>query len=60
MADKIIATIAISLLVMFLAFLAVYIRETDLWVVIVLVSAMAVFDFWQTLRTPENGTGTGR
>jgi hypothetical protein len=57
MADKIIAPIALLLLVVFLAFLAVYIDEIDLWVVFVLVSAMAAFDFWQTLRKPENGSG---
>jgi len=59
MADKIIAPVALLLLLVFFAFLAVKINEIDLWVIIALVSALAIFDFWQTLRHPENGSGTG-
>jgi len=55
MADKIIAPLAILLFLAFVAFLAIYINEIDLWVVIVAVSAMGVFEFWQSLRNQNNG-----
>ena len=56
MADKIIAPLAILLFVIFMVFLAFYINEIDLWIVIALVAALAVFDFWGSLRHPENGS----
>ena len=57
MADKIIAPFAILLFLAFVAFLAVYINEIDLWIVILAVSAMGVFEFWQSLRSQNNGDG---
>lgn len=59
MADKIIAPLALLLLIAFLVVLAAYIDEVDLWVVIIFVSGLAIVDFWQALRNPENGAGTG-
>lgn len=59
MADKIIAPLALLLLIAFLVVLAAYIDEVDLWVVIIFVSGLAIVDFWQALRHPENGAGTG-
>jgi len=56
MADKIIATFAILLFVVFVVFLAYYINEIDLWIVIGLVAVLAVYDFWESLRHPENGS----
>jgi uncharacterized membrane protein YoaK (UPF0700 family) len=58
MADKIIAPLAMLLFATFVAFLAIYINEIDLWIVIVVVVAMGVVDFWQTLRS-ENGKSGG-
>lgn len=55
MADKIIAPLAILLFLGFVAFLAIYINEIDLWIVILAVSAMGVFEFWQSLRNQNNG-----
>ena len=55
MADKIIAPLAILLFLAFVAFLAIYINELDLWIVIGVVSAMGVFEFWQSLRNQDNG-----
>lgn len=54
MADKIIAPLAMLLFVGFVAFLAIYINELDLWIVLLAVSAMGIVDFWQTLRS-DNG-----
>ena len=54
MADKIIAPFAILLFVGFVAFLAIYINEIDLWIVIGVVSAMGVYEFWQSLRNQDN------
>lgn len=58
MADKIIAPIAIALFLVFISFLAIYINEPDLWVVLVGVSVLAVYDFYQALRT-GNGNSSG-
>lgn len=55
MADKIIAPLAILLFLGFVAFLAVYVNELDLWIVIGIVSAMGVYEFWQSLRNQNNG-----
>lgn len=51
MADKIIAPIALLFFLIFLGFLAVYIGEIALWVVMVIVGAMAAYDFLQQLRS---------
>jgi hypothetical protein len=60
MADKIIATIAILTFVMFVGILAFYVNEIDLWVVIAVVTIMALFDFWQTLRGSNNGNSNAK
>ena len=57
MADKIIAPLALLMFLAFVAFLAVYVNQIDLWIVIVLVCCLAVFDFWKTLRSSSNGNG---
>ena len=54
MVDKIVAPLAILLFLAFVAFLAVYVNEIDLWVVVVAVSAMGVLDFWLELRGRNN------
>ena len=58
MADKIIAPIALALFLVFVAFLAIYINEIDLWIVLVLVCALATYDFLQALRS-GNGHSQG-
>jgi hypothetical protein len=50
MADRILATISLLMFLGFLGFLAVYIAKVNLWVIIVIVGAMAAYDFIQTLR----------
>ena len=58
MADKIIAPIAMALFLVFIAFLAVYINEINLWCVLVIVSVLAVYDFYRTL-VGGNGNSSG-
>ena len=50
MADRILATISLLMFLSFLGFLAVYIAKVNLWVIIVIVGAMATYDFVRTLR----------
>ena len=56
MADKILATISILMFLTFLGFLAIYIAKVNLWVIVVVVGSMAVFDFIKTLRD-QSGNG---
>jgi len=58
MADKIFAPIALALFIGFIAFLAIYDNEPDLWIVLVAVAIMASYDFWQELRG-GNGQSQG-
>jgi len=50
MSDKIMAVLALAMMIASLAVVAVFVPDIDLIVVITLVSAMAIYDFWQTLR----------
>lgn len=62
MADQIIAPLALAVFIIFLGFLAVYIGELDLWIIVVGVSMLAVTDFVQELRrggTPSDGNRKG-
>lgn len=54
MVDRILAIFALVLFIGFVATLAVYINRLNLWVVVIIVMAMAAFDFFQTLRN-SNG-----
>ena len=57
MIDRIIATISLLMFLTFLGFLAVYIGAINLWGVILLVGAMATFDFIRTLRQDAEAAG---
>ena len=50
MTDKIMATIALTTMVVFLATVAWHVPDIDLIIVIVLVSAMAIYDFWRSFH----------
>jgi len=58
MADKIFAPIALALFIGFIAFLAIYVNEPDLWIVLIVVAILASYDFWQALRG-GNGQSQG-
>ena len=51
MTDKIMATLALATMIVFLAVVAWHVPDIDLIVVIVLVSLMAIYDFWQSFRS---------
>ncbi|MCG8354258.1 MAG: hypothetical protein MI920_01680 [Kiloniellales bacterium] len=55
MADKILAIFSLGGLVAFMGVVVWFINEPDLWIVTLLVLAMAAYDFWITLRAPKNG-----
>ena len=50
MADRILAVLSILLLIGFMSFVTTYVNEPDLWIVVIVVLAMAVFDFWRSFR----------
>lgn len=54
MADQIIASIALLMFLVFLGFLALYIGELDLWIVILAVGMLAATDFSSSIRGGGN------
>jgi len=54
MADKILAPFALLLFLVFIGFIAVYVPEVDLVIVLCIVAALAIYDFWTTLRSNGN------
>ncbi|MCB1829082.1 MAG: hypothetical protein H6964_00215 [Chromatiaceae bacterium] len=50
MTDRIMALLALATMIAFLVVVAAFVPDIDLIIVIILVSAMAIYDFWQTLR----------
>lgn len=57
MTDKIMAILALATMISFLGVVVVFVPEVDLIIVVLLVSAMAIYDFWQTLRSGRNNGG---
>ena len=60
MLDKVLATLAVLLLIAFLGIVVVFVREYDLAVVIVLVLAMAIHEIWHELRAAAKGRNGSR
>ena len=54
MTDKIMAVLALITLIAFLSVVAFFVPDIDLIIVIAVVSAMAIYDFWQQLRTRDS------
>ena len=50
MADKIMALMGLATMIAFLGTVAVFVPDIDLIIVITFVSALAIYDFWQTFR----------
>jgi hypothetical protein len=57
MADRFLAIVSVALFVIFLGFVAIWVNEIDLWIVVAIVSAMAVFDFLRELYQMQSGNG---
>ncbi len=55
MANLIGGVIGLLGIVVFLGFYAIKIRSTPLWVIIVVILALAVFDFVQSVRKDRGG-----
>jgi len=54
MTDKIMAIVALLTMIGFLVVVAAFVPEPDLILVIALVSAMAIYDFWLSFRSKRN------
>ena len=50
MSDKVMAIVALATMITFLAVVAWFVPEIDLILVIALVSALAMYDFWESFR----------
>lgn len=59
MMDKIMAVLALATVIAFLGVVVVFVPEVDLMVVVVLVSALAIYDFWRSLRQQKNNDQKG-
>ena len=51
MTDKIMALLGLATMIASLVVVAAFVPDIDLIVVIILVSVMAIYDFWQSLRS---------
>lgn len=56
MLDKILATISLAMLIAFMGTVIGFVKEINLTVVVVIVLAMAVYDFWRTLKRGHGST----
>jgi hypothetical protein len=54
MSDKIMAVVALSMMIASLGIVAVFVPDIDLIIVIAVVSALAIYDFWQSFRPKSN------
>lgn len=54
MSDKIMAILALATMISFLGVVAWFVPDIDLIIVITVVSLLAIYDFWSTLRGPKN------
>ena len=51
MTDKLLAVISIAGVISFTLIVTTFVKELDLWLVVIAVLAMAVYDFVDTLRS---------
>jgi hypothetical protein len=58
--DRALAVISIALLIAFVSIVVWYVGRTNLTVVVVLVMAMAIYDFWRELRTQGKPKARGK
>ena len=56
MIDKLMAVVALATMIAFLAVVAWFVPDIDLIIVIALVSALAIYDFWRSLRKKGSGS----
>lgn len=58
MTDRIMAILGLATMITFLGVVAWFVPDIDLIIVITFVSLLAIYDFWQTLRSRKKG-GSG-
>lgn len=56
MLDKIMATISLAAFIGFMLIVLVWINEIDLWIIVVIVLAMAIYDFVLANRKTDDRT----
>ena len=54
MADKIMAVLGLATMIAFLGVVVVFVPDLDLFVVVLVVSALAIYDFWRSFRDRRN------
>lgn len=59
MIEKVVGVIGLITFMFYVGFITVKIGEVDLWVVFVVVSAMAIYDFYLDIFKGGNGNGSG-
>jgi membrane protein implicated in regulation of membrane protease activity len=59
MADKIMAVLGLATLIAFLGVVVVFVPDLDLIVVVLVVSALAIYDFWRSFRDRRNNDRKG-
>lgn len=57
MSDKILAVVALVTMITCISTIPLFVPDPDLIIVVVVVSAMAIWDFWKTLRDAGKGNG---
>jgi hypothetical protein len=57
MLDRILAVLSLLALILFLSIVVRFVDEPALWVVILIVVAMAAYDFWRAVG-PKKSNGT--
>ncbi len=58
MTDKIMAILALATMIAFLGVVAWFVPDIDLIIVIGVVSLLAIYDFWHTLRNSGSNGGS--
>ena len=59
MLDKVLASLSLLALILFLSVVVRFVAEPALWVVILIVVSMATYDFWRAVfRKGPNGTSS--
>ncbi len=51
MLDKLLATISMLSLVVFMGVVTVFVNEPDLWIIVIVVLIMGIYDFFREIRS---------
>lgn len=59
MIEKAVGILGLCTFIVFVGFITAKVGEVDLWIVFLLVSAMAAYDFYRDIFKGSNGKGNG-